>query len=234
VSFESFLDEARDDANVLGVVLVGSRGKGAQVTDASDVDAWVVVGDPGRFGRHSRHGDPVEYIVASLESFRRYALPGEPSRWDAYSFSHVEPLIDKLDGEIARLVREKAVAAPGAAADFLDGYVNLYYRSAKNHAAGRAVEAHLDAAESMPWLLDFVFAAEGRVRPFNKWLLWELEHHPLDAHWDGLVDAIARVVADGDLADQQALFRRVEEYARAHGFADVVDGWEPDVAFLRG
>jgi len=236
MDFDAFLEEARADPDIFGVVLVGSRGKGAYVGEGSDHDTWVVVRDPAAYAERypSRRGDPVEYILVSLEAFRRYALPGESSRWDAYSFAHVEPLLDKLDGEIARLVREKPLAAPGAAEEALDGYINLYYRSARNHAAGREVEARLDAAESMPWLLEFVFAAAGRVRPFNKWLLWELEQHPLDPHWDDLVPAVLRVVSTGGLAEQRSVFRRVEEYARQHGLGEVVDAWEPDVAFLRG
>jgi hypothetical protein len=30
------------------------------------------------------------------------------------------------------------------------------------------------------------------------------------------------------------LFADVEQLARAHGHGDVIDGWEPDVAWLRG
>jgi len=32
----------------------------------------------------------------------------------------------------------------------------------------------------VPWLLDVVFTLAGRVRPFNKYLPWELAEHPLD------------------------------------------------------
>jgi hypothetical protein len=36
------------------------------------------------------------------------------------------------------------------------------------------------------------------------------------------------------LGAQQALFRDAERLAREHGFGEVIDGWEPDVAWLRG
>ncbi len=40
---EPLLEETRRDENVVGVVLFGSRGKGAFVTEASDWDVFVVV-----------------------------------------------------------------------------------------------------------------------------------------------------------------------------------------------
>jgi hypothetical protein len=46
-----------------------------------------------------------------------------------------------------------------------------------------------------------------------------------------LVERIART---GALENQQALFRETEALAREHGHGATIDGWEPDVAFLRG
>ena len=40
---DALLDEAKQDDNVIGVVVFGSRGKGAFVTEASDWDVFVVV-----------------------------------------------------------------------------------------------------------------------------------------------------------------------------------------------
>jgi hypothetical protein len=149
--------------------------------------------------------------------------------------------VDKLAGRIAALVREKSVlppeAASGIAAENLDTYVNSYYRSAKNLANALFVEAHLDAAESVAPFLTALFAVHGRVRPFNKFLRWELEHFPLGGgHWtaDELLPRLELIVASGELGAQQALFRDAERLAREYGFGEVIDGWEPDVAWLRG
>jgi predicted nucleotidyltransferase len=120
------LDQARRDDNVVGVVVFGSRGKGAFVTERSDWDVFVVV-------------------------------------------------------------REKRDDRP--------------------------------------------FVPHGRLRPYNKWLAWDLEHHPLP--WNDL-PRLERIARTGDLAEQATLFRDAERLARAHGFANVIDGWEPDVALLRG
>lgn len=240
--FARILEVARADERVVGLLLGGSRGKDpAYVTERSDYDVYVIVADEATRDEHghrfpSAHGDPVEVIVAILDSFRTHALPGSGTEWNAYTFAHVTPLIDRLDGEIARLAEAKARRDPDAAPPLLDAYINSYYRAAKNHRDGRHLEAHLDAAESLAWLLDFLFAASGRVRPYNKWLLWELRMHPLPESWseDRLVPALATVLQTGDLRAQRALFRDVELFARSRGYGDVVDGWEPDLAWLRG
>jgi hypothetical protein len=80
---------------------------------------------------------------------------------------------------------------------------------------------------------DKLDALLGRLRPYNKWLAWELEHHPLPGSTLPL-GRIARIARTGDLAEQAALFRDAETLARKHGLGAVIDGWEPDVATLRG
>ena len=76
-----------------------------------------------------------------------------------------------------------------------------------------------------------MFTVHGRLRPFNKWLVWELENHPLT--WNDL-PRLERIARTGDLAEQQALFRDAESLAREHGLGAVIDSWEPDVSWLRG
>lgn len=239
--FGRVLEAARADERVVGLLLAGSRGKDpAYVTERSDYDVYVIVADDAtrdEYGRSfpSAHGDPVEVIVATLESFRTHALPGSGSEWNAYTFAHLTPLIDRLDGEIGRLAEAKAQRDPDTAPPLLDAYINSYYRAAKNQRDGRHLEAQLDAAESIAWLLDFLFADCGRVRPYNKWLLWELRTHPLPEPWSEkrLVPTLTAVLQAGDLRAQQGLFRDVERFARSRGYGDVLDGWQPDLAWLR-
>lgn len=118
----------------------------------------------------------------------------------------------------------------------LDGYVNATYRSLRYRMVGVEDGARLDGAESIPPLLTALFALDGRVRPFNKYLARELRERPLgDPAWDAdLLPRRLMSVLEGDVEEQRALFRDVDRVARAHGFGDVVDGWEPDVAWLRG
>ena len=238
LSFEALLAEAEADPDVLGVVLGGSRGKGHLVTERSDHDVYVIVRDDAAYERWAaryefRHGDPVEVILITHDRFREHGLPGSPTAWNAYTFAHVEPLLDR--GGIGALVAEKGRVDPATAGEPLDGYVNCYYRSAKNARDGRPFEARLDAAESIPYFLEFLFAVFGRVRPYNKWLRWELENHALESPWtaDELLLRL-ECILDGDLDEQPRLFRDAERLARERGHGDVIDGWEPDVPWLRG
>jgi hypothetical protein len=170
------------------------------------------------------HGAQLETVEVTLDQLRN--LPA----WNRYSLTWLEPQLDKT-GEIAAALRDAVLVDPATAGEPLDGYINSYYRSAKNARTGLELASLLDAQESVGWFLEFVFAVHGRLRPYNKWLAWELEHHPLP--WNDL-PRVERIARTGDIAEQQAVFRDAESIARAHDLGAVVDGWEPDVAWLRG
>ncbi len=119
----------------------------------------------------------------------------------------------------------------------LGGYVNSTYRSLRYGEAGLAVGARLDADKSVPYALQASFALESRIRPFNKYLEWELEHHRLGGEaWSGerLVPLLRRGARWRRGGAARALFRDMERAARAGGFGDAIDEWVPDVAWLRG
>jgi len=243
VTYESLLERACDDPNVLGLVLTGSRGAGVLVRDDSDWDVRLVVRDEVvdeyRSEFATPHGSPVEVVVFSRTEFEHEGRPGSPSAWDRPSYVHAQVVVDK--GGIGDIVDAKRTLPPQVARSLaeekLDDYVNSYFRSAKSHRLGLAIEARLDAAESIPPLLDTLFALHGRVRPFNKLLRWELETRPLGGDlWavDALLPRLEAILATGDLGEQQRLFRDVESLARDRSLGAVIDGWEPDVARLRG
>jgi predicted nucleotidyltransferase len=243
VSYEELVELARRDDGILGLILTGSRGRGFAVTDESDWDVRLIVRDELRESYRATaatpHGSKVEVFVLSRSDLEEVGRLGSASAWDRYSYVEVPVVVDSADGSIGRLVAQLGTLDPGEArtlaAEKLDDYVNAYYRAAKNAGAGLADEARLDAAESIPLLLDFLFAVHGRVRPFNRFLVWELERQPLPgAAWesDALMSRLERVAA-GDLAAQRQTFRDVESLARTQGLGDVLDGWEPDLAWLR-
>jgi hypothetical protein len=187
------------------------------------------------------HGATVEAVIFSLTDFESAGEIGAADEWDRYSYTHARVVLDKLDGRIGELVAEKGTLPAGAACEIaarmLDSYINAYYRSAKNLATGLTTEAHLDAAESVPPFLSALFAMHERVRPFNKFLRWELEQHPLgDPVWAAamLLPRLQRIIGTGGLDEQQRLFRDTERLARERGLGRVVDGWQPDVSWLRG
>jgi predicted nucleotidyltransferase len=215
---------ARADRNVVGVVHSGSRGRGFYVTEQSDWDYFVVVREL-RGEYPSEHGDRIEYSEITLERL------ADPPAWARPALLSVDLLLDKT-GEVAAALSTATTVDPATAGEPLDGYINMYYRSAKNARVGLELGSLLDAQESIPWLLQFVFNVHGRVRPYNKWLEWELREHPLPVDVD--LALVRRIATTGDMHAQQELFREAERLARDAGLAAVIDGWEPDVTWLRG
>jgi len=235
------LERMRVDPAVVGAVLTGSRGRAAFVRVDSDWDVRIFVDDtPSARERYTtRHGSVVEAVVLPLRALEDLADPTSAAAWDRYSYVHATVVVDRTGGTFEEAIsRMETLSDAGArwiASTALDGYINSYVRSLKNDRAGLAVESHLDAGESLSPLLTTLFAIHGRVRPFNKFLGWELEHHPLPEGWTAsrLLPRLAAIQSIGAVRDQAALFRDVESRARDVGYGDVVDSWEPDVPWLR-
>ena len=244
--FQALLAYAREDPDVLGLYVFGSRAwhDGLQ-DDHSDYDVAVVLrdGDSVVDAFDARwpytHGAPVEVARSTLSELRRLGEYGGLDEWSRYLYTRVDLMIDKT-GEIEPILREKQTVPEEIrdrlVRDRLDGYINSTYRSLRYRMVGQQTGARLDAAESIPYLLTALFAMDARVRPFNKYLETELGERPLsDPAWhaDRLLPRLLAVL-EGSVEDQHALFRDVDRVSRARGFSDVVDGWEPDVAWLRG
>jgi hypothetical protein len=77
------------------------------------------------------------------------------------------------------------------------------------------------------WLLETVFALHERLRPYNKYLQWELENFPLPTFWN------TALVPANVVANPLRLFPAVEALARQHGHADVLDAWGSDIELIR-
>jgi predicted nucleotidyltransferase len=239
------LERARADDRILGALLFGSRAWGHALDEGSDHDVVVIAADQAALEsvEHElpfERGAPVEVTSDTLAGLRAHAAIGSASEWARPAYAHARVLVDKTGGELGRIVAEKLVIPEEIRLERvrneLDTYVNAYHRSARNRTVGLERAARLDAAESIPPFLAAIFALEGRVRPFNKHLEWELRERPLrDEAWrpDELLPRLERILV-GALPDQQILFRDVERVFRAGGFGDVLDGWEPDLAWLRG
>jgi hypothetical protein len=207
------------------------------ITRHSDHDLYVVLADDvttdlTRFAGH-RTAD-LDLVIVSLTEFRAAGMPG----FERYALARAQIVLDRLDGGIARILTDKArLGADEAfqsARGRLDAYANSLYRSVKNHRDGQALAARLDAADSIRFLLELLFALDRRPRPYNKYLEWELDRHPLPGwHTDALLRAVDHISATGDVSLQRHLFTLVETVAREAGLGEVLDAWGEDLDLMR-
>lgn len=218
--FPDFVAAASADPGVLGLVLTGSHARGT-ATAHSDHDVLVVAHD----GYERRRTATLDVAGCTPED-----LADTSDIWQRYAFRGARVLLDRLDGRIAELVTRQATLTLAEATEWaregLDGYVNLLYRAAKSRRDGDAVAARLDEAESTSWLLTSIFALHGRVRPYNKYLRWELETYPLEPPWDA---TLPERIADSPAS----LFREVERLARRRGHGELLDSWGTDLDLIR-
>ena len=239
------LDEAvsREDPRIVGVILTGSAARGT-ATQYSDVDLWVVFDDDRTMSvTRSDVVDEVRISIGDLERRHPFGTDGWYQRW---AFAWAQVLRDDSAGRVAAAALAQATLTVdeqwAILPDRLDGYLNFIYRAAKSDRNGRALERDLDAAESIPWMLDTIFTLNGRVRPYNSYLPWELREHPLAVpQWsaDELLPQLAAITA-GDLDAIRAGYEVIEGRCRAfdamHGrstLSETLDWGDDFTALLR-
>jgi hypothetical protein len=241
------LDEllARDDPSIIGLVLSGSAARGDMATERSDVDVFVVRDDGnGRETSHSPAIDEIPISLAALEDVAPYRHGDWYFRW---SFAYAQVLRDDTGGRIAEAVRRQATVddveqrAMLIEYDQLNGYVNFAYRALKNQHDGRHLESRLDAAESLPWLLNVVFTLAGRIRPYNKYLPWELREHPLEvSEWSAerFLPELELMLAGDPVAIRRTFAvvdREVRAWDAVHettACGDDMDSWGDELALF--
>lgn len=237
---------ADDDPAVVGIVLSGSSARG-MATEYSDVDVLVVLADgtPARSAEKSRHVDRIPIALSELEAPAPFGTEGWWHRW---AFAWAQVLRDDTGGRLTEAVRRQATLDDQeqrhilTRGDRLDGWLNFAYRAAKSTRDRRPLEARLDAAESVPWLLDVIFTLSGRVRPYNKYLRWELREHPLKVpEWsaDRLVPQLEAML-DGDVEALRSAYPVVEREAGAWDathdttvLMDIFEAWGDELDLLR-
>ncbi|MPY30933.1 hypothetical protein FNH09_06265 [Streptomyces adustus] len=237
MTFEAFVELAAADSAVVGLVLKGSRAHEGMTTEHSDHDLYVVLAGSAAtdLTRFAGHRTPeLDLVILSLDEFRAVGMPG----FERYALARARIVLDRLDGGIAQILADKARLDVGeafrTADDRLDAYANSLYRSVKNTRDGHALAARLDAADSVRFLLELLFALDRRPRPYNKYLEWELARFPLPG-WDTgqLLDTVSLISATGDVSAQRRLFARVEAVTRQAGHGAVLDAWGPHLHLMR-
>lgn len=232
-AYESFLEKAKNDDRVIGVILSGGRGKGIQ-TENSDYDVILISTDDSLESVRSDYPKTefIDSLPHTISEFCEYAKTGTRTQYDKYNFTHNKALVDK-NGQIQKLIDEKGVLESGqidkVIHDALGGYLNSLHRSLKNLRDGNIFAGHLDACETIPRILTFVFAVEGRVRPFNKFLEWELETYPLSKLSISVEDFLAKlktIAAGGDFQTQKDLLEIIRKMAIQNGQSEEIKDWE--------
>ena len=78
-------------------------------------------------------------------------------------------------------------------------------------------------------MLNAIFGLEGRIKPFYKYLDWELTNYPLEKlplSKDEFISILVKIVQTGDLLTQQSVLKTVENIFRKEGFDQLFDSWE--------
>ena len=242
-AFEELVRLAREDEFVLALWLDGSRGKG-HAGPYSDYDVTMIAAYPvsAAYAKRLTADAPagLDLRVMTLGKFERYAAWGGPRAWDRYNFAHLTPLVDK-SGRVAALMADKARVPPAALADFidhsLDHFINQIYRALKAWRDGATATARLEAAEGVTPLLDALFALDGgRLRPYAKYLEWELETHPVGRMpWPPatFLAALLDMLGSASPKTLRSLLRGMDELARGQGHGAVLDGWGDALRWMR-
>lgn len=239
--FRRLLETACEDPAVLAFWLGGSRGKG-RATIHSDYDCGLIVmeatADRFRARFASAADDGVDLMVLTMPQFEALGAWGSDEAWMRYGFAYLEPLVDKTD-RVAGILREKAQIPVLEIDSFvrrsLDHFTNQIYRALKRRRDGDPLAARLEAAEAVAPLLDALFAANGgRLRPYYKYLAWELAEHPLAlSPWSPaeLIEILSDFSSAGEGLSRK-VFAAAEGFFRGQGYGCVFDAWGPALSWL--
>lgn len=239
-SLTDLAEAANATPDVAALLLAGSWSTGC-ATEHSDVDVWVVSHvPPAQLPSVFRQPPPeLDLACVQLRDFRALGAIDSDTEYQRYAMRWAQVLFDRTDGEVPRLREEKACLpehvaarrAPGA----VDAYLNNYYRALKNQRDGRKLEYLLDAAEAVDRYLTAVFVLHTRLRPYNKYVVHDLQMEPLtpDLTAEGLAPLLEAALG-GQMSAHVTLFNLLEPVARAKQVGPVLDAWPaPMLSWMR-
>jgi hypothetical protein len=240
-TYEALLKRAREDPAILAFWLGGSRGMG-RPTKHSDYDLWLVVDDAAVAQMRAEFGleglammawrPGVDLILTTMRELERLDVTETNSNGRSFMFEHLEAVIDKT-GAAQRVIDAKARIPAAEVSRFihasLDHALNQVYRALKCLRDGDPAASRLEAAEGVNPFLDAAFALhDGRLRPYYKYLRWELERWPLTqlpTSGAALMDRALDVLGPGGGPALSALLAQAHAAFRAAGHGAAYDGW---------
>lgn len=176
-AFQSIREAARDNEDILGFVVTGSRGKGF-ANQWSDYDFAIFVRDDALTKYQEQYQDlPPDgrLYIFTLNSFQERLTWRGPLHWERYTWARLAVEHDRTDGEIQKLLDEAGRVPVERVEEHirqsLRWYFNQVYHSLKNLRVGNEVGCRLEAAESIRPFLEAVFCLhERRLVPYYKYL----------------------------------------------------------------
>jgi hypothetical protein len=233
--FLELLKESKENPDIIGFFLGGSRGKGFE-NSHSDYDPYMIIKNKVAKKYQRKYEkidfDEIDLVVLSLSEFRKEFEWESENSWNRYDFSHVKAIVAKSP-QVQKLINEKGSIPKAKLHHFIvyniDAYVNGVFRSMKCFRNKNTVGARLEASTSIPYLLDLIFALHNRQKPFFGYLERELTAYPLKKlSWSGKVfqKMILEILKSADIKTQQKTLKAIEKICRKDGFGQVFDGWE--------
>jgi len=207
------------------------------ITKNSDYDFVMIVNDVVKKEYEKKYTkiskDPeFDIFVKTVAELKRHAIFGSDTVRDRFSYVYIEVMSDKT-GKIQKIVNNKSVISKKEAgliiSSSLDAFINQIYRSAKCRRDGNLIAAHFEMTEAISWLLNCIFALEGRVKPYYKYLQWDLKQHPLKKlPWNDaeLMKKLMKIVKDGDEKTLMDLFKKTRPIFKKAGYGSIYDGWK--------
>jgi len=241
--YQTIYSAAKADSEVIGFVVGGSRGKGFEVKE-SDYDLVLIVSDECIEGCRKKYdtydGNCIDLNIFSLSEFREHAAYGGQYSWDRYNYAHLKASVDKKDGLIQKLINEKGCLPDANVPDVIhakcDHFINQFYRALKCLRDGNSVAAKLELSESVGPLLDAMFAVHGRLKPYYKYLWWELENYPLEQFpWTSerlyeLIQSLSNGVKPQEIRE---VLVATEKVFREKGHGAGFDRWSDDLKWMK-
>lgn len=242
--YNALIDNLKANHKILAVFLSGSRVKGLE-TPESDFDLYIIFDNSVSATYiklikvklyalyHSLPLDISNKAMQTVKEFETFAETGSEFAWDRYNIARAEVVFDRSENNhVTLLLQKKSVLSKKEQDEILHvhaaDYLTHTYRSLKSFEKGESLAARLDASEGVVHMLWLLFALHSRVRPFNKYLQWELTQYPLEglafnsAYFLKLVEEI---IQSGSITAQQEIYREIEQLARKRGYQKYYDAW---------
>jgi hypothetical protein len=247
-TYAKLLRRAEEDPAVLAFWLFGSRGVG-RATEHSDYDCFFVVAEDAYDAFRAELGldapfqaewrSGFDLKVMTFPMLQAHAAWDSDERWIRYTFAHLKALVDKT-GCAQPLIDSKACVPAQAVAPFvaasLDHALNQLYRALKCDRDGLPEASRLEAGQGVTPFIDALFALNGgRLRPYYKYLLWELTDYPLTIcpfSAEALIERLVGVLAPGGAFALQDLMIATAPLFRGAGYGQTYDAWGASLDFI--